>query len=274
MLIVDSQVHIWENIMLPPIHRQVLTFSKDDLLKEMAEAGVDAVLLHPPGTVEGGNELAVEAARQHPDKFAVLGWVALDEPEASRKLLDTWTERPGMLGLRYIFLQPGRETWPTDGTMDWLWPVAEEKNLPVGLLAHTFVPTVGEVAAKHPGLRLLVDHMGCSPFAKDEGAFETLPDLLALARYPNVAVKVSGAPSNSSAAYPYKNIHDNIKRIFDAFGPDRCFWGTDLSRMPCSYRECVTMFTEELPWLTGGDLERVMGRALCNWVGWNLPQPA
>ena len=63
---------------------------------------------------------------------------------------------------------------------------------------------------------------------------------------------------------------DNIERLFDAFGPDRSFWGTDLSRMPCSYRECVTMFTEELSWLRGDDLDLVMGRALCNWVGWNL----
>ena len=271
MLIVDSQVHIWENVMLPPIHRQVETFSKDDLLAEMSDAGVDAVVLHPPGTIPGGNELAVEAARQHPDKFAVLGWVPLDEPETSRATLETWRDRPGMLGLRYIFLMEGMQTWPTDGTMDWLWPAAEELGLPVGLLAHTFLPTVAKVAEAHPGLRLIIDHMGCSPFAKDDEAFATLPDLLALAKYPNVAVKVSGAPSNSSDVYPYKNIHDKIRQIFDAFGPTRCFWGTDLSRMPCSYRECVTMFTEELPWLSGDDLEQVMGRSLCRWIGWDHP---
>src|SRR5580704_1082389 len=36
-------------------------------------------------------------------------------------------------------------------------------------------------------------------------------------------------------------------------------------------RQCVTVFTEELPWLQGRDLELVMGEALCNWVGWRLP---
>jgi hypothetical protein len=59
-----------------------------------------------------------------------------------------------------------------------------------------------------------------------------------------------------------------MHRIFDAFGPDRFFWGTDITRMPCSYRQCITMFTEELPWLAGRDLERVMGPALCDWIGW------
>jgi predicted TIM-barrel fold metal-dependent hydrolase len=271
MLIVDSQVHIWENVMLPAWHRQIETYSKDDLLAEMETAGVDAVLLHPPGAIEGGNELALAATAAHPDKFAVLGHVPPDTPEESRELLEERLKQPGYLGLRYIFALPGRENWPHDGTMDWIYQVCEEKDLPLGLLAFSFLPKVAEVAEHHPGLRLLIDHLGVEPSAKDDKAFETLPDLLALAKYSNVSVKLSDAPVHSSEEYPYRNIHDHVHRIFDAFGPDRCFWGTDLSREPCTYRQCVTMFTEELPWLTGNDLELVMGRALCNWIGWDLP---
>src|SRR5207249_8771235 len=95
--------------------------------------------------------------------------------------------------------------------------------------------------------------------------------MLALARHPNIGVKMSGAPSYSSQPYPYKNIHGYLRQIFEAFGPDRSFWGTDITRMPCSYRQCVTMFTEELPWLKGRDLERVMGGAVIDWLGWKRP---
>src|SRR2546425_12983889 len=95
--------------------------------------------------------------------------------------------------------------------------------------------------------------------------------MLALARHPNIGVKMSGAPSYSSQPYPYKNIHGYLRQIFEAFGPDRSFWGTDIPRMPCSYRQCVTMFTEELPWLKGRDLERVMGGAVIDWLGWKRP---
>ena len=84
MLIVDAQVHIWANhVPTVPTHRQVATFSKDDLLREMDEAGVDAAVIHPPGWDPGSNELAVEAARQHPGRLAVLGHFPLDRP-ASR----------------------------------------------------------------------------------------------------------------------------------------------------------------------------------------------
>ncbi|MGH7029720.1 MAG: amidohydrolase family protein, partial [Stellaceae bacterium] len=102
----------------------------------------------------------------------------------------------------------------------------------------------------------------------DDAAFDNLDEMLALAKYPNVAVKLSGAPSYSSEPYPYRNIHQYIRQIVDAFGAQRCFWGTDITRMPCSYRQCVTMFTEELPWLQGRDKELVMGRAIREWIGW------
>ncbi len=56
----------------------------------------------------------------------------------------------------------------------------------------------------------------------------------------------------------------------DAFGPHRTFWGTDLTRMPCTYYECITLFTEHLSWLQGEDLEWVMGRGICAWLSWPL----
>ncbi len=177
-----------------------------------------------------------------------------------------------MLGLRFGFNQPGQETWPTDGTIDWLWPAVERAGLPVGLASAAFLPVVGQIAERYPGVRLIVDHMGRPGGLTDEAAFATFPELIALAKYPNVAVKASGAPSYSSNPYPYANIHDYLHQIYDAFGPNRMFWGTDITRMPCSWRQCITLFTEELSWLSEGDKELIMGRALCNWIGWKLPE--
>ena len=112
-------------------------------------------------------------------------------------------------------------------------------------------------------------NLGLVRRTKDSAAFATLPDLVALAKLPNVAIKATGAPGYSSAAYPFRNIHDGLHRIFDAYGPHRFFWGTDITRMPCSYRQCVTMFTEELPWLSGHDKTLVMGDAIRAWWGWD-----
>jgi len=269
MMIVDSHVHLWATGTPNPPHRQVSSLSAEALIQEMDAAGVDAAVIQPPNWDPGSNEVAVEAARRHPKRYAVLGWFALDKPE-SRALVASWKQRPGMLGLRFTFQLPQQQSWPKDGTMDWLWPAAERAGIPVGLGAANFLPTVGEIAARHPGVKLIIDHFGMPPRQKGEQAFANMPALLALAQHKNIAVKVSGAPGFSSEAYPFRDTHRHIRAIYDAFGPERSFWGTDITRMPCSYRQCVTQFTEALPWLKGRDQDLVMGQALCRWIGWDL----
>jgi predicted TIM-barrel fold metal-dependent hydrolase len=274
MLIVDSHIHIWENAKMSAHHRQIPTYDVNDALKEMAGAGVDAAVLHPPSTLgEAVNVQAVEAAKAHPDKFCILGHFDLQAPDRE-EIVRNWRTRPGMVGFRFTFNQPHQKAWWTDGSLDWFWAACQREQLPVGLLAGGTMAAFGRIAERHPGLKLHIDHHGRAGGGTgqtDDAAFADLPEMLALARLPNVGVKLSGAPSYSSEPYPYRNIHKYIRQIFEAFGPQRCFWGTDVTRMPCSYRQCATMFTEELPWLKGRDLELVMGRAVCEWLGWKHP---
>jgi predicted TIM-barrel fold metal-dependent hydrolase len=130
MLIVDSQIHIWENDRMSPQHRQIPTYSKDDALKEMADAGVDAAVIHPPSTLgENVNVLAVEAARQHPDKFCILGHFDLQSPERE-DIVKNWRQRPGMVGFRFTFNQPHQQSWWTDGSLDWFWAALPARRLP------------------------------------------------------------------------------------------------------------------------------------------------
>ena len=159
-----------------------------------------------------------------------------------------------MLGLRYGFLQEPLRGWLEDGTLDWLWAAAERASVPIAMLATDSLPAIGRIAERHPGLRLTIDHLGGkggNTTLKDAAAMTHLPALLALAKHPNVAVKATGAPGYSSEAYPFPAMQTFVRQIYDAFGPQRLFWGTDITKMPCSWRQCVTMFTEELPWLKG-----------------------
>src|SRR5215468_1044129 len=188
-----------------------------------------------------------------------------------RALLDTWKRRPGMKGLRFYFSDPQSLTWPDDGNLDWVFPVAERLGIPVSLQASAFLPRVGAIAERHPGLRLSVDHLGVPRATVGaEGAYRHLDQLVALAKYPNVAVKATGQAGYATDAYPFSSIHDALHRVFDAFGPRRMFWGTDITRMHCTWRQCVTLFTKELRWLKGADLALVMGRAWCDWIGWDV----
>ncbi|PPQ26281.1 amidohydrolase family protein [Rhodopila globiformis] len=276
MQIVDAQIHLW-GTGLPSnnAHRQVTAFTAAEAIALMDEGGVDAAVIHPPGWDPGSTGLAFAAVRDYPNRFAIMGALPLDRPD-SRGQIATWRRQPGMLGLRYSFLHGPARQWLADGTLDWLWAEAEKAGVPVALLATDSLPDIGRIAGRHPGLRLTIDHLGGRggfETRKDADAMTHMPALLALAKFPNVAVKATGAPGYSSEAYPFRTMHPWLRRIFDALGPQRMFWGTDITKMPCSWRQCVTMFTEELPWLIEADRRLVMGDALCAWWGWDRSGP-
>jgi predicted TIM-barrel fold metal-dependent hydrolase len=269
MKIIDSQVHLWRGKTPTPIHRQIETFWADDLLAEMQQAGVDAAVLAPPSFFPEGSRVLQDVVRERPDRFALWGTFPVDDP-ASRELVARWRNPPFMLGARFVFVSDP-ERW-TDGSMDWLWSAAESAKLPLGLYAYGHIDQVSRVADRHPDLPLVIEHMNVDARARGAAAFSEQDLLIGLARYANVAVKLTGLPGHSAEAYPFRDIHEPIRRVLDAFGPERCFWGTDLTRLTCSYRQAVTLFTEELPWLTGEPLRLVMGEALCRWVDWR-PAP-
>jgi len=274
MPIVDSQVHIWgaDTPARPwpkrgPPQRPV-ALGKDELLREMDAAGVDRAIIVPPSWEGDRNDLAIEAAVAHPKRFAIMGRLDPQDP-ASRGRLRAWRKQPGMLGLRFTFHTPVLKPLLTEGHMDWVWHEAEEAGVPIYVLVHhDAVHLIDEVARRYPGLRLVMDHLALSSKQKDEEAFAGLDKLLAIAKRPNVAAKCSALPCYSTDKYPYPSLHQYIRRAYDAFGPQRLFWGTDISRSPIPYRQHVTLFTEELPWLKGRDLELVMGQAVCDWLGW------
>jgi len=278
MLIVDSQVHIWgadtPDRPWPPgrAHQAQKPYpvTKDMLLQGMDEAGVSRVVIVPPSWEGDRNDLALEAARLHADRFAVMGRLAIERPE-SRSLVADWKRQPGMLGLRFTFHTEVQKPWLTDGTADWLWTAAEKAGLPVMIYVPGSLPLVDGIAARHPGLRLVIDHLALAIGQKDDAAFADLPHLLALAKRPNVAVKASALPCCSTEPYPYRGLHKHLRQVVDAFGPRRVFWGTDWTRLPCTWRQAITLFTEELPWLSAADKDWIMGRAVCEWLGWPLP---
>jgi hypothetical protein len=135
-----------------------------------------------------------------------MRWFPLDLLD-SRSLVDTWKSRPDMLGRRFYFNQPHEQSWPTDGMLDWLWPAADQAGGSISLAAATFLPVVGQIAERHPGLKLIIDHLGVPRASNGEESYQYQPQLLALARDPNIAVKPTGQAGYATDDYPFPSIH-------------------------------------------------------------------
>jgi predicted TIM-barrel fold metal-dependent hydrolase len=274
--IVDSQIHLWkaESPDWPWVPGAVPQlpepFTIEKALPLMDQAGVDRAVIVPPGSWVGDrNDYALEAVKRYPDRFAVMGRIALQNPQ-SATLLPKWKEQPGMLGVRVTF-QRDAAAWLADGTADWFWPAAEKAGLPVMFLAFGLLPKFAPIAERHPQLTLIIDHMGLTAaMAKDNSIPAAVDQAVALAKYANVSIKMSASPALSLESYPFRDVTVHLRRVFDAYGPQRCYWGTDMTNSfaKATYRQRVTHFTEELSFLSEDDKDWVMGRAILTRLKW------
>ncbi|NJR80607.1 amidohydrolase family protein [Sphingomonas corticis] len=267
MLIVDAQIHLWSTPGGPPHHRSE-PYTADEAVREMDAAGVSRSINCPAIWDPRSNEYAQEAVASHPGRFGTMGWLPLDtapDPEVVERLLG----RPGMLGLRFVLMTPAATVALGAGDLDWIWEVANRLGRPVALMVpRPMLGTVGDLARRFGDINFLVDHLAIGPHDRMPAAAEDIDQLLSLATLPNVAAKATATPGFSAEPFPHQDVAPVLKRVYDAFGPQRMFWGTDFTRMPITLQQCVEMFTLHLPWLRGDELEAVMGRAVCDWVGW------
>jgi len=275
-MIVDAQVHLWKAESpdwkwVPGLKPQLPEpFTIERLVPMMDEAGVDRVVIVPPSWPGDRNDYAIEAVKRYPNRFRIMGKIPLQDPK-SADLLPKWKEQPGMVGLRVIFNNEQTIPWLTNGTVDWFWGAAEKAGLPVMCFAPGRTALLGPIAEKHPQLTMILDHMGLTAAMLKENKIEdAVTQTVALAKYPNVSVKVSASPSISREPYPFRDVAVHIKRVFDAYGLQRSYWGTDLtnSYAKASYRQRISQFTEELPFLSESDKDWVMGRAIVERLKW------
>lgn len=271
-LIVDAQVHIWlpstsERPWLPNRVAQMPTpFTIDRLISIIDEAGVDRVILVPPSWEGGRNDYVQQAVRDYPNRFGVMGLISTDHQDQAVQMIQQWRDTAGFLGVRQGPGRPGE-------SLEWFWSAAEKAGVPICFLASGRNREMGEVAERHPGLTLVIDHMGISEeFMKTHPAWSDEIDkvVVGLAKYPNISVKLSSVPLLSSQPYPWRDTIPHVQRVFDAYGPLRCHWGTDLTHTfdKATYSQRITQFTEEMPFLSENDKDWIMGRSILARLRW------
>ena len=285
MFIVDSQVHIWldetpDRPWVPGARERMRlnghrteAFTYQECIRLMDEAGVHRVLI-VPGSWEGDRiDYALQACEKYPDRFGVMARIPQNKPAEAKAMLRDWKSIPAVKGTRLTFHRPIDRNWMIDGTMDWYWPFAEELGVKTMIHAPIWKRETGEVAKKHPKLRLIVDHMGIFTRCVDASIEYWVQETEELAEHPNIYVKVSAIPSYSTHPFPYENVNPYVRNMVKAFGAERCFWGTDLTRQlnhGLTYRNCIEHFTEHMGF-SARQLEWIMGRGICECLEWPAP---
>ncbi len=287
LAIADAQVHFWQahSAERPwPVEQRgspsFLTvagarphrpepLTPQEFLPVMDRHGVRRAVIVPPSPAGDSNLYALECAAGQLDRFGVMGRFDPEAPGA-REALQTWRSQPGMLGIRMTWFKPQWSRWlgEDSAAIAWFWQDCERLGIPLMMLMPGMLDRLAPIAERHPGLTLIVDHMGRRSELRDDACFADLDRMLALARLPNVAVKLSAAPCYSTEPYPFANLTPYLRRIFDAFGPARLMWGSDVSRLPCSYQECLDHVRLTLDFLGDEDKRWILGGTLATLLRW------
>jgi len=250
MLTIDAQVHAYERDhpgrpWAAKLHGEP-EVTGDEMIKAMDAVGVDAAVLVSPFTMyryDASYALQVYAA--HPGRFALVKPVDPTDPAVADTIAE-WAKTDGAVAVR-IMMTRGVSEDPADPGIARVLAAAARHSLPVNLLCWGRLEQVDAMAARHPSATLVIDHLGLQqPFEPPppEKPFAELPKVLKLAAHPNVVIKITGACTLAREPYPYKDIWDPLGRIFDAFGLDRCLWGTDWTRATglLTYQQGVDAF--------------------------------
>ena len=275
MPIIDSQVHAyeantpkrpWASVPNWPDH-----VTGDEMVAAMDKVGVDgAIFISAFSMYRYDASYAVEVARAHPGRLAIVKPVDPDDPAVDDVVAD-WKNTPGAVGIRIMLTKEAGRA-PDDPGLARIARAAVRHDVPVNLLCWDNLDAGTALIDRHPDTRFIIDHLGIlqprTPPAP-EHPWAELPEVLDLARRSNAVIKVSGACTLSKQPYPFPDIWDPLRRVFDAWGFERCLWGTDWTRAfaVVNYAQAVEPFRNY-----GGlsDTERamLMGGACAKAYGW------
>jgi L-fuconolactonase len=276
MLTVDSQVHAyernhpgrpWLGTLVGPAE-----VTGDQMVAAMDAVGVDGAVLVSPFSMYGyDSSYALQVYAAHPGRFGLVKPVDPNDPGVAETIAD-WKATKGTIGVR-IMMRDTVSPDPADPGLNRVLAAAARHSLAVNLLCWGRQEQAAQLAARNPNTQLVIDHLGLQqPFEPPAPAqpWADLPKVLALAEYANVAIKISGACTLSHAPFPYKDIWDPLGRIFDAFGFNRCLWGTDWTRAVklLTYEQGVEAFrvTDRL---SDSDRAALMGGSLTRAYNWS-----
>ncbi len=195
-----------------------------------------------------------------------------NKPEEGKAMLADFAQNPHVKGTRLTFHRPQDRNWMIDGTNDWYWPVAEELRIPTMVHAPVWKRELGEIAAKHPELRIIIDHMGIMARCVDDAIGYWVSETADLAAHPNIYVKVSALLGYSTQPFPNNNIQKYVREMVDRMGPQRCFYGTDITRLlghGITYTDTIEQFTKHWDF-TPEELEWIMGRGISEVLNWPI----
>lgn len=286
-LLIDTHMHVWSGdpARFPFAHPYEPKFKPpriaatvELLIDEMDKAGVSHCVLVQTIFHGWDNGYLADCLKRYPKRFRGQGLIDPTDLQAADKL-EYWMTKHGLAGMRFSpTYYEGKDAWINARTTYPLWEKAEKLGAIFNFYADSpQLPRIEDMVKRYPKVKVVIDHLGCVELSAKNPQPE-IDKLLALARYPNVWVKVSEINIISpSKKFPYRDVHPLVKQVYDKFGPDRLLWGTGFPGATRaqdgrpSLDEELALIRKELPFLTDADKKKILGRNAAKLWGFEMP---
>jgi predicted TIM-barrel fold metal-dependent hydrolase len=193
-------------------------------LERMRQLGINRAVLVHPEPYGDNHRLILDCLEREPERLRGVSHFFPKDPDSPRKLADMVRDEPRIVAVR-LHAHRGKDHYFdsfTDAGVRAIWRTAAELGLIVELhIGPNYAAQAGQAIAAFPGVAVLIDHLGEPQFGTPEGYAEVLE----LARFKNVWMKISGVGYISDDAPLYLDVKPFVRRVANAFGPDRLCWG-------------------------------------------------
>lgn len=261
--ILDPHVHVWKHDPKYPFAEGARPPERDatpeTLLELMKANGVGKTVIIQVIHYRYDNSYLADVLKRYPKTFQGVCRVDPLDPAAPDQLSQRTAQ-----GFRGVRLSPAGNAsgdWFRGPLMAPLWKRCSDLKVPMTVLAPiTRMPEVGVLLEKLPDLTVVIDHMADCPV--DQPA--ELEKLIALKRYPNLFVKISHTWSISKQPYPWLDAQEFVKRLHQAFGPERLMWATDwpIVEGHSTYEKALSVVRDEMKFLNADDKQWILSKTI------------
>jgi L-fuconolactonase len=236
-VIIDAHLHLWDldraeyPWLTPEIGDLYRSIAFPEIAPVLRVRGIDGAILVQASDEAADTEVMLAAADAHPQILGVVAWSPLDDPARLAADLERWAEDPRIVGVRNL-IHERPPAWLERPVVDEGFAVLAAAGVPFDFVtadpaALAALPGIG---ARHPDLRIVLDHLGKPPIGGDAGERAEWYGLLAAAaRNPLTVAKVSGlyAARGPMDSWTVDAVRPFVEDALDLFGPDRLLYGGD-----------------------------------------------
>jgi len=234
--IIDTHIHIWN------FERARYTWLEGDTSILNRSYGLEELLPFFPAAqvwrgilVQAANnaedtQLMFETAARHEQIAGVVGWLPLEDPAATLRMVEEYQRNGYFKGVRHLIHNEPDPRWLLQPEVMESLAVLQANDIPYDIVGvnDQHLETAIKVAEKLPGLRLVLDHLNQPPITGGERFGKWGELMKAISGNTKVCAKISGLGTVAGGpGWKEEDIEPYIAFVLEAFGPGRCFCGGD-----------------------------------------------